>query len=76
MRTTTVADAARYYGLKPLTAAVSSGALELTVTSVYAPIVPTTQREASAGLATVARAVALHPLLNAPLPGNSASRAL
>lgn len=68
VRTTTVADAARYYGIKPLTAAVSSGALELTLTSVYAPIVPTTQRESALSLATVAGAVALHPAVNAPLP--------
>ena len=68
VRTTTVADAARYYGLKPLTAAVSSGALQLTLTSVYAPIVPTTQRESALSLATVAGAAALHPAVNAPLP--------
>lgn len=56
LRTTTVADAARYYGIQPLSAAVSSGALELTVASVYAPIVPTTQREAPLSLASVAGA--------------------
>lgn len=56
MRTTTVADAARYYGIKPLTAAVSSGALELTLTSVYAPIVPTTQRETALSLANTSGA--------------------
>lgn len=59
LRSTTVADAARYYGIKPLTAAVSSGALELTLTSVYAPIVPTTQRESALNLATTAGAVSL-----------------
>lgn len=56
LRTTTVADAARYYGIQPLSAAVSSGALELTVASVYAPIVPTTQRETPLSLASVAGA--------------------
>lgn len=56
LRTTTVADAARYYGIQPLSAAVSSGALELTVASVYAPIVPTTQRETPISLASVAGA--------------------
>lgn len=61
LRTTTVADAARYYGIQPLTAAVSSGALELTVASVYAPIVPTTQRETALSLASVAGAVNLTP---------------
>ncbi|HCE28489.1 MAG TPA: hypothetical protein DET46_06715 [Comamonadaceae bacterium] len=56
LRTTTVADAARYYGIQPLSAAVSSGALELSVASVYAPIVPTTQRETALSLASVAGA--------------------
>lgn len=56
LRTTTVADAARYYGIQPLSAAVSSGALELTVASVYAPIVPTTLRESPLSLASVAGA--------------------
>lgn len=56
LRTTTVADAARYYGIQPLSAAVSSGALELSVASVYAPIVPTTQRETPLSLASVAGA--------------------
>ncbi|MDY0105312.1 MAG: hypothetical protein RBS27_01460 [Giesbergeria sp.] len=61
IRTTTVADAARYYGLQPLTAAVSSGALELTVASVYAPIVPTTQRETPLSLASIGGSVAMQP---------------
>ena len=56
LRNTTVADAARYYGIQPLTAAVSSGALELTVASVYAPIVPTTQRETALSLASTSGA--------------------
>ncbi len=56
LRTTTVADASRYYGIQPLSAAVSSGALELSVASVYAPIVPTTQRETPLSLASVAGA--------------------
>src|SRR3990167_446693 len=55
-RATTVADAARYYGIQPLSAAVSSGALELSVASVYVPIVPTTQRETDLSLASVAGA--------------------
>ncbi|MFM2254182.1 MAG: hypothetical protein RJB68_2519 [Pseudomonadota bacterium] len=61
LRTTTVADAARYFGLQPLTSSVSSGALELTVTSVYAPIVPTTQRETPLSLVSIAGASALQP---------------
>lgn len=56
LRSTTVADAARYYGIQPLTAAVSSGALELSVASVYAPIVPTTQRETALSLASISGA--------------------
>lgn len=62
LRSTTVADAARYCGIQPLTAAVSSGAMELSVASVYAPIVPTTQRETPLSLASVAGAVNLTPV--------------
>lgn len=68
LRTTTVADAARYYGIQPLTAAVSSGALELTLASVYAPIVPTTQRETAISLASIAGASAIIPAAASPLP--------
>lgn len=68
LRTTTVADAARYFGIQPLTAAVASGALELTVASVYAPIVPTTQRETALSLASIAGATAVIPAANTPLP--------
>ena len=56
LRSTTVADAARYYGIQPLSAAVSSGALELSVASVYTSIVPTTQRETPVSLASAAGA--------------------
>lgn len=45
MRTSTVADAARYFGVQPLSVAAQSGDLSLTLPSVYTPIVPTTQRE-------------------------------
>ena len=68
LRTTTVADAARYFGIQPLTAAVSSGALDVTVASVYAPIVPTTQRETPLSLASTSGAVALQPTAGAALP--------
>lgn len=61
LRTTTVADAARYYGIQPLSAAVSSGALELSVASVYAPIVPTTQRETPLNLVAASASVAMQP---------------
>lgn len=57
LRATTVADAARYFGIKPLSAAADMGALTLTVPSVYAPIVPTTQREVPIALADIGGAV-------------------
>lgn len=53
IRSTTVADAARYFGIQPLTEAASKDALEIKVASVFAPIVPTSQREAAVSLATV-----------------------
>lgn len=53
MRATTVADAARYFGIQPLSAAAEMGALTLHVPSVYAPIVPTTQREVPISLAGI-----------------------
>lgn len=58
MRATTVADASRYFGIQPLTAVAAMGALELTVASVFAPIVPTTQREAAVSLASISGAAA------------------
>lgn len=58
IRATTVADAARYFGIKPLSAAADLGALTLTVPSVYAPIVPTTQREVPISLASIGGASA------------------
>jgi hypothetical protein len=51
VRTTTVADAARYFGVQPLAVAALAGALSLKVPTVYAPIVPTTQREVPVALA-------------------------
>lgn len=56
MRSTTVADASRYFGIQPLTSAALLGALEVMVASVYAPIVPTTQSEAAISLASIAGA--------------------
>ena len=53
LRVTTVADASRYYGIQPLAEAALAGALEVQVASVYAPIVPTTQREAAISLASI-----------------------
>ena len=51
LRTTTVADAARYFGIQPLSVAATEGDMDVMLSSVYAPIVPTTQREAAVSLA-------------------------
>lgn len=67
MRATTVADAARYFGIKPLSAAADLGALTLHVPSVYAPIVPTTQREVPVSLASIGGAAALLAASAAPV---------
>jgi len=44
---TQVADAARYYGISPLAEAVSQGALNLRVQSVYSQLVPSTTKESA-----------------------------
>lgn len=54
LRATTVADAAQYFGIQPVTAEAAEDALEISVASVFAPIVPTAQREAAVSLATPA----------------------
>lgn len=53
VRNTTVADAARYYGIRPLAEAADEDALTIRVDSVYSPIVPTTQRESPVSLASI-----------------------
>ena len=45
VRTTQVADAARYYGVKPLAVAATVGDLSVNVGSPYSPLVPSTQAE-------------------------------
>ena len=45
LRTTTVVDAARYYGIQPLTVDAAQNDLTIRVQSIYTPIVPTTNRE-------------------------------
>jgi hypothetical protein len=45
IRRTSVADAARYFGIKPVSEAATAGDLQIKVSTVYSPIVPTTQRE-------------------------------
>lgn len=64
LRNTTVADAARYYGIQPITAAVESGALSVAVASVFAPIVPSTQRESALSLVTIGGATSVIPAAN------------
>lgn len=47
VRRTTVADAARYFSVQPLTAEAASGALLVTVDSPYVPLVPTASAESA-----------------------------
>lgn len=56
LRATTVADAAQYFGIQPVTVEAVEDALEISVASVFAPIVPTAQREVAISLATPAGA--------------------
>jgi hypothetical protein len=53
IRVTTVADAARYFGVQPLEVAAHVGDLDVKLPSIYAPLVPTTQREIPISLANV-----------------------
>lgn len=68
VRTTSVADAARYYGIEAIKSAVLQGALELTLGSVFSPIVPTTQREAAVSNAETGGAVQLVAATTAAAP--------
>jgi hypothetical protein len=52
MRTTRVADAARYFGIQPLLTAANLGDLTMLLPSIYTPIVPTTLRETGISLAS------------------------
>lgn len=45
LRDTTVADSARYFGIRPLVAAASAGDVDVELDTIYSPIVPGTQRE-------------------------------
>lgn len=56
IRITQVADASRYCGIAPLAEEALAGALSLRLASVYAPLVPSTQRETAVSLASVAGA--------------------
>ncbi|WP_018991303.1 hypothetical protein [Aromatoleum toluclasticum] len=54
VRVTQVADASKYYGIQPLAEQAVAGALSLRLASVYAPLVPSTQRETAVSLAAPA----------------------
>lgn len=56
LRVTQVADASKYYGIQPLAEEALAGALTLRLSSVYAPLVPSTQRETGVSLASIAGA--------------------
>lgn len=56
VRDTTVADTARYYGIRPLAVAASAGDLELQLDSIYSPVVPGTQRETAISMVQMAGA--------------------
>ncbi|MBN9695292.1 MAG: hypothetical protein J0L85_05785 [Zoogloea sp.] len=51
IRVTQVADTARYYGITNVAEAIQLGALNLRVSSIYAPLVPATERETPVSLA-------------------------
>lgn len=57
VRITSVADSARYFGIQPLAEAAITGALSIKLPSIYAPIVPTTQREVAVSLARISGAL-------------------
>jgi hypothetical protein len=61
IRRTSVADAARYYGIQPVTEPALAGALQLRVASVYSPIVPTTERESAVSNAEISGARQIVP---------------
>lgn len=53
IRVTQVADASKYFGIQPLSEQALSGALSLRLVSVYAPLVPSAQRETSVSMAEI-----------------------
>lgn len=59
VRGTQVADASKYYGIQPIDEAVTAGALTLRLSSIYAALVPSTQRETPVSLAQIGGAVPL-----------------
>lgn len=71
VRTTTVADAARYYSIKQVKEAAPADALTIKVESVYSPIVPTTQRESPVSNAEISGASHVAAAGTAMLPFSS-----
>lgn len=61
LRTTTVVDAARYFGIRPLSEVANAAALTVKVDSVYTPIVPTTNRETPLSNANMGGAINIIP---------------
>jgi len=59
VRDTQVADSSRYYGIQPLTEAALAGDLAVKLATIYAPLVPSTQRETSVSMVQVSGAGAL-----------------
>lgn len=76
IRSTVVADAARYFGIQPLSAVAELGDLTINLASVYAPIVPTTSREVPVTMDSIAGARAsmavgaalTEPAITVPFP--------
>lgn len=68
VRNTTVADAARYFGIKSLIAAAVAEALEVRVDSIYTNIVPTNLREAAVNSAQISGAAGVQATATAALP--------
>jgi hypothetical protein len=61
VRGTTVADAARYYGIVPASGALTHGALDIMLDSIYSTIVPSTTRDAALSNMEMASAAQLIP---------------
>lgn len=62
IRTTSVADASRYYGITKLSAETLADDLDVDLESIYTVIVPTTLRETPIALAEISGANALRPI--------------
>ncbi|CQR43724.1 putative Curculin-like (Mannose-binding) lectin protein [Thiomonas sp. CB3] len=57
VRETNVADTARYFGIQPFNSAVLAGAFTVQAASLFAPIVPSTNRETAVSMAQVGGAI-------------------